>query len=190
MIQPVRTIGIAASFALFSGAASAQRGGGLPRIVAAPAAAPAAAGGAGRMSVPRYANPAAGPTAPRSGNLPRLESRNGGYRSGAGYRNGVMGAAPGQPLGSGSSRRRQAGYTRWGAGASCYGSCFVGGVGGYHKHFLGSFVVGYPFWGPVMWPYFDYGYSGTTYAEPAEQSYEPARAASKVSPPLSFAHHP
>ena len=98
MIQPVRTIGIAASFALFfAEAALAQRGGGgLPRIVSAPTA-PAPAG---RMGVPRYANPAAGPTAPRGGNLPRLESHAGGYRPGAGYRNGVMGAGAGQPLGS------------------------------------------------------------------------------------------
>jgi hypothetical protein len=40
-------------------------------------------------------------------------------------------------------------------------------------------VVGYPFWGPLVWPYFDYGYYGSTYAEPAE-SYEPPRAASKL----------
>ena len=178
MIQPVRTIGIAASFALFfAEAASAQRGGGgLPRIVSAPTA-PAPAS---RMGVPRYANPAAGPTAPRGGNLPRLESRAGGYRPGAGNRNGVMGAGPGQPLGSASSRPRQRGYTLWGAGTRCSGNCYGGGVGGYHKHFLGSFVVGYPFWGAVAWPYFDYGYYGSTYAEPAEQSYEPARAASKL----------
>ena len=184
MIQPVRTIGIAASFMLLATTAtSAQRGGGgLPRIVAAPAAAPAAPVAPGRMAFPRYANPAAGPTAPRGGNLPRLESRAGGYRPGMGYRNGVMGAASGQPIGSGS-RQRQGGYTRWGAGTSCYGSCFVGGVGGYHRHFLGSFVVGYPFWGAVVWPYFDYGYygsTGSTYAEPAEQSYEPTHAGSKL----------
>jgi len=174
MTQPVRIIGIAASFVLFSaGAALAQRGSGLPRIVSAPAA-PAPAG---RMSVPRYANPAAGPTAPRGGNLPRLEAR-GGYRSGTAYRNGMM-ATPGQPIGTGGSRPRQAGYTLSGAGASCFGNCF-GGIRGYHRHFLGSFVVGYPFWGAVMWPYFDYGYYGTTYTEPAEQPYEPTHPGSKV----------
>jgi hypothetical protein len=32
----------------------------------------------------------------------------------------------------------------------------------------------------VAWPYFDYGYYGPTYAEPGEQAYEPARAASKL----------
>ena len=49
MIQPVRTIGIAASFVLFSaGAAAAQRGGGLPRIVSVPTV-PAPAG---RMGTP------------------------------------------------------------------------------------------------------------------------------------------
>ena len=188
MIQPVRTIGIAASFVLFSaGIASAQRGGaGLPRLVSAPAPAPAAPAAAGRMGVPRYANPAAGPTAPHGGNLPRLESHSPGYRSGAGYAggagygNGVMGAAPGQRFGSGHSRPRQGGYTRWGAGTSCFGGCFTGGVGGYRKHFRGSFVVGYPFWGPLMWPYFDYGYFSSTYTGPAAESDEPPRAASKL----------
>jgi hypothetical protein len=177
MNQPVRTIGIAASFVLFSsGAVSAQRGGGgLPRIVSAPA--PAAPATGGRTSVPRYANPAAGPTAPRGGNLPRLESRAGGYRR---YANGVMGAAPNRPFGSGSARPRTGGYTRWGVGTSCFNGCFVGGINGYRKHFLGSFVVGYPFWGAVVWPYFDSGYYGTTYAEPAEQAYEPARTGSKL----------
>jgi len=173
MIQPVRTIGIAASFVLFSaGAASAQRGGGLPRLVSAPA--PAAAG---RMGVPAYASPGAGPTAPHGGNLPRLTSHPGGYRSGAGYRNGVMGAAGQRFMPSGT---RQSAYTRLGAGASCFNGCFTGGVGGYHKHFLGSFVVGYPFWGPLVWPYFDYGYAASAYAEPAAESYEPPRAASKL----------
>jgi len=175
MVQPVRIIGIAASFVLFSaGAALAQRGGGLPRIVSAPAA-PAPAG---RMSVPRYANPSAGPTAPRGGNLPRLEAR-GGYRSGTAYRTGMM-ATPGQPIGTTGSRPRQAGYTLWGAGASCVGNCFGGGIGGYHRHFRGSFVVGYPFWGAIVWPYFDYGYAGSTYTEPADQSYEPTHPGSKV----------
>jgi len=173
MIQPVRTIGIAASFVLFSArAAAAQRGGGLPRIVSVPTV-PAPAG---RMGIPRYANPAAGPTAPRGGNLPRLAARS-GYRSGTAYRNGVM-ATPGQPVARGS-RPRQPGYTIWGAGASCYRNCF-GGIGGFHRHFLGSFVVGYPFWGAVAWPYFDYGYYGSTYAEPAEQAYEPTHPGSKV----------
>jgi len=65
------------------------------------------------------------------------------------------------------------------AGASCYRNCF-GGIGGFHRHFLGSFVVGYPFWGAVAWPYFDYGYYGSTYAEPAEQAYEPTHPGSKV----------
>jgi hypothetical protein len=70
-----------------------------------------------------------------------------------------------------------------GAGTSCFGSCIGGGVGGidgFHKHFLGSFVWGYPFWGPVAWPYWDYGYYGSTYAEPSEQSYEPAHVGSKL----------
>jgi len=176
MIQPVRTIGIAASFILFSaGSASAQRGGGaLPRLVSAPA--PAASG---RMGVPAYASPAAGPTAPRGGNLPRLTAHPGGYRSGAGYRNGMMGS-PGQRFAPGGSGTRQSAYTRMGAGANCFGGCVIGGVGGFHRHFLGSFVVGYPFWGPVAWPYFDYGYYGSTYTEPAAESYEPARAASKL----------
>ena len=179
MIQPVRTIGIAASFALFSvGIASAQRGGGgLPRIVSAPSPAPAAAG---RMSVPAYATPAAGPTAPRTGTLPRLTGRAGGYRpgaGGAGFNNGGMGGARGQ---RGRSGTRQSAYTRWGASTSCFGGCFTGRVGGFHKHFLGSFVVGYPFWGPLVWPYFDYGYYGSTYTEPAAESYEPTRAASKL----------
>jgi hypothetical protein len=31
----------------------------------------------------------------------------------------------------------------------------------------------------VVWPYFDYGY-GSTYTEPAAESYEPPRAASKL----------
>ena len=156
MTQPVRTIWIAGSLVLFSaGIASAQRGGGgLPRIVSAPAPVPAAAG---RMGVPAYATPAAGPTAPRAGNLPRLPGRAAGYRSGT----------------------RQSAYTRWGASSSCFGGCFTGGVGGFHKHFLGSFIVGYPFWGAVVWPYFDYGY-GSTYTEPAAESYEPPRAASKL----------
>ncbi|HEX5071832.1 MAG TPA: hypothetical protein VFW03_01430 [Gemmatimonadaceae bacterium] len=178
MIQPVRTIGIAASCLLFgAGAASAQRGGGaLPRIVSAPAA-PASAGS---MGVPRYANPAAGPTAPRGGNLPRLENRAGAYRAGPGFRHGVMGAAPGQPLGSGRSRPRQGGYTLWGAGHGCSRNCFVGGVGGHHGRFLGSFVVGFPFWGAVVWPYFDYGYYESAYAEAAEQSSEPTHTGSKL----------
>ena len=156
MTQPVRTIWIAGSLVLFSaGVASAQRGGGgLPRIVSAPAPVPAAAG---RMGVPAYATPAAGPTAPRAGNLPRLPARAAGYRSGT----------------------RQSAYTRWGASSSCFGGCFTGGVGGFHKHFLGSFIVGYPFWGAVVWPYFDYGY-GSTYTEPTAESYEPPRAASKL----------
>ena len=177
MIQPVRTIGIAASFVLFSvDIASAQRGGGgLPRIISAPPPAPAAAG---RMGVPAYATPAAGPTAPRAGNLPRLTGRAGGYRfGGAGFNNGVMGGGSGQGRNSGT---RQSAYTRWGAGTSCVGGCFSGAVGGFHKHFLGSFVVGYPFLGPLVWPYFDSGYYGSTYTEPAAESYEPARAASKV----------
>ena len=157
MTQPVRTIGIAASLVLFfAGIASAQRGGGgLPRIVSAPPPAPAAAG---RMGVPAYATPGAGPTAPRAGNLPRLAGRGGGYLRGS----------------------RQSAYTRWGASSSCFGGCLAGGVGGFHKHFLGSFVVGYPFWGAVVWPYFDYGYYGSTYTEPAAESYEPPRAASKL----------
>ena len=174
MTQPVRIIRIAASFVLFSaGAASAQRGGGLPRIETTPTAPTPT----NHKSLPRYANPAAGPTAPRGGNLPRLEAR-GGYRSGTAYRNGMM-ATRGQPIGTGGSRPRQAGYTLWGAGASCLGNCF-GGIRGYHRHFLGSFVVAYPFWGAVMWPYFDYGYDGTTYTEPAEQPYEPTHPGSKV----------
>jgi hypothetical protein len=133
MIQPVRSIEIAASLVLLStGIASAQRGGGLPRIVSAPAA-PVASGGV--MGVPRYAVPT-GPTAPRAGNLPRLGSYQTGYRRG-----------------------------------------FV--AGGY-KHHFGSFV-GYPFWVPVVWPYFDYGYYGTAaYSEAAVESYAPARAPAKL----------
>jgi hypothetical protein len=79
MIQPVRSIEIAASLVILSaGMASAQRGG-LPRIVSAPAAAPAAPAAAGRgvMGVPRYAVPG-GPTAPRGGNLPRLTTYHAG----------------------------------------------------------------------------------------------------------------
>jgi hypothetical protein len=190
MIQRVRSIGIAASLVVLSaGIASAQRGGGgLPRIVSAPAPAPAApvAAGGGVMGVPRYAVPA-GPTAPRGGNLPRLTSYQGGgyrpgagYAGGAGYGTGMMGGASGQRFTPGRSQRWQSGYTRWGAGTSCFGGCYTGGVGGHHKHFLGSFVVGYPFWGAVVWPYFDYGYYGSTYTEPAAESYEPARASSKL----------
>jgi len=185
----VRSIEIAASLVLLSaGIASAQRGGGLPRLVTAPApgpAAPAATSG-GVVGVPRYSVPV-GPTAPRSGNLPRLTSRQGfGYRPGAGYAgaasygNSITGGAPGRGFTPGTSQRWQSGYTRLGAGASCYGGCYTRGVGGYRKHFRGSFVVGYPFWGPLVWPYFDYGYYGPTYAEPASESYEPARAPSKL----------
>lgn len=149
MIQPVRSIEIAASLVLLStGMASAQRGGGLPRIVSAPAAAPAAPVAArGVMAAPRYGAPT-GPTAPRATDLPRLGGSRAGYRPGARM--------------------------------SCYGGCFTGGVGGSHQHFFGSLVVGYPFWVPVVWPYFDYGYYGTTYTEPAVESYAPARAPAKL----------
>ena len=188
MIQPVRSIEMAASLVLLStGIASAQRGGALPRIVSAPAGAPAAPVAAGGvMGVPRYAVPAAGPTAPRAANLPRIGGYRAGYRPGAGYAgtpgygNGVMGGAPGQRFTPGAAPRSHSGYTRLGAGMSCYGGCFTSGVGGSRKHFFGSFVVGYPFWVPVMWPYFDYGYYSTTYTEPAVESYAPARAAAKL----------
>ena len=179
MIQPVRSIEIAALLVLLStGIASAQRGGGLPRIVSAPAA-PVASGGV--MGVPRYAVPT-GPTAPRAGNLPRLGGYRAGYRPGAGYAgtpgygHGVMGGAPGQRFTPGTVPRSQSGYNRLGAGMSCYGGCFTGGVGGRYKHFFGSFVAGYPYWVP----YFDYGYYGTTYTEPAMESYAPARAPAKL----------
>src|SRR5215471_408347 len=122
MTQPLRTFGIAASIAVLStGTVSAQRGGGLPRIVTAPAAAPAApaAAGGGRMGVPRYANPNAGPTGPHAAGLPRLTSyQAGGYRPGAGYAggggypNGAAAGAPGQRFTTGASRPRQSGYTR------------------------------------------------------------------------------
>jgi hypothetical protein len=32
----------------------------------------------------------------------------------------------------------------------------------------------------VAWPYWDYGYSGSTYTEPSEQAYEPAHVGSKL----------
>jgi hypothetical protein len=91
-----------------------------------------------------------------------------------------MGGASGQGFAPGTSQRGRSGYTRWGAGVNCFGGCYTGGFGGYRKHFFGSFVVGYPFWVPVVWPYFDYGYYGTTYTEPAAESYAPARAPAKV----------
>ena len=160
MIQPFRTIGIAASLVLIStGIASAQRGGrgGLPRLVAAPEPAPMpAATGRGMMAVPRVA----GPTAPAGGGLPRLTTR-----SNRGFGGGVSNSGN-------ASNRWQQGSTRW-AGAGCAGGCWNCGFGCRHKPFFGSFVAGYPFWTvPYVYDYYGYGY-GSGYVESAAGSYAP-----------------
>ena len=168
MIQPVRSIGIAASLILAStGIASAQRGG-LPRLVAAPAPAPMpaapAATGRGMVAVPR----AAGPTAPVGGGLPRLVTRpGGGY--GRGYAMGSGGFRGGFSNGANGSHRWQPGYTR-GVGSACVGGCWGGGTR--FKHFYGSYIVGYPFW---TVPYV-YDYYGSTYVDSAAESYAPEPA--------------
>lgn len=167
MIQPVRTIGIAASFVFASaGIAAAQRGG-LPRLVTAPA--PMSAGGV--MGVPR----AAGPTAPVARGLPRLTTRPGGFARG--YAMGTAGYGGGVSRGTATTRHWQPGYTRW-VGAGCVGGCWNSRPGGRFKHFYGSYVVGYPFWSV---PYF-YDY-GASYVESTAESYAseaPGRAAAKL----------
>ena len=172
MIQPVRTIGIAASLVFLStGLASAQRGGGgLPRLIAAPAGSPATPAPTGRgMTVPPRP---VGPTAPVAGGLPRLVTRPGGgfgrgYAMGGGYGSGSNNRGTGL-------HRSQPGYTRW-VGSACVGTCW----GGRHKHFYGAFAVGYPFWAV---PYV-YDHYGSTYVESAAESYAPqpeGRAAPKL----------
>lgn len=161
MTQPVRLIGIAASLVLASaGVASAQRGGGLPRLIAAPAPTPmpaaAAATGRGTMAAPRAANPA-GPKAPVGGGLPRLVTRPGG-----GYGRGYVTGSASSGFSNGGIPSHRPGYTRW-VGSSCVGNCW----GGRSRRFYGSFVVGYPFW---TVPYI-YDYSASTYVESAAESY-------------------
>ena len=210
MTQPVRTFGIAAALVLATSAvASAQRGSrgtlGVPRVVTAPppstihAAPPPSSRGV--LRVPR----AESPTGPRAGDLPRVTTYQGGggyirgrrlgapgsgsaYGNGwshaGGYSNGAsMSGGFGHRFEPGASRRWRPGYTAWGVGAGCVGTCFRVGVGARSARFFGSFVVGYPFAVPIVVPYFYYS-AYDTYAQPVVESYvpevEPTRAASKL----------
>ena len=217
MTQFVRTIALATALVLVAGAAaSAQRGSrgtmGVPRVVTAPppstihAAPPPSSRGV--MGVPRYDSP----TGPRGGDLPSVRTNQGGggyirgrrvgtYGTGSGYGNtssyngsgygggGSMSGGFSHRFGPGTSRRWRPGYTAWGVGAGCVGTCFRVGVGGRSARFFGSFVVGYPFAVPVVVPYFyssaSEAYTQTVvgYTQPVVEyapESEPPRAAPKL----------
>ncbi len=197
----------------FGAAASAQSSRGTMGVPRAVTASPPSTvrvpppSSRGVMGVPRVDSP----TGPRGGNLPRMTTsqsgghlrgrRVGAYGRGSGYGGSGYGAGSttgvGMTYGAGSrvnggyghrfepgmSRRWRPGYTRWGVGAGCVGTCFRIGIGGRTSRFFGSFTVGYPFAVPIVVPYFYYS-AYESYVEPVEESYvaepEAPRAASKL----------
>jgi len=180
MTRLVRTLALTVTFTTAAvTAAGAQRGGvgggGLPRLVGAPAAPvrpmPALPRGGGIMAVPRAAS--AHPGA-RPGDLPRIVS---GFPRGGGF--GVPGFSHRR------SRFLPAPHTRGRVRAGCIFGCqpfggFIGHKGRFTSGFFGDFPFAFPFFFPLA---YDAGYATyPPYTElPEDVGYaEPRRAASKL----------
>ena len=179
----VRPAFLAAALSVISATAvTAQRSGGtmggLPRLAASPAAAPAMPSlGRGTMATPGWGY------APRTGDLPRIVTdapRRGAYGYGsAGYGRSYGGISSYGDQRSGTVFRR-APYARWGANTGCGVGCVYGGAGFHKRRVHGSFVLGYPYglYLPYVYgaDYYSAEYPGDAYV-PAP---EPERPASKL----------